>query len=83
MSAAPAKNRLREELGRRSGVRFDVHLPAQLAKAIDELRGRYGLTRKEVAVAAFTAYFSSGGQHEDLRAVLKLARRWLAKQVAA
>jgi hypothetical protein len=68
---------------RRSGVRVEFYLPAATAREIDALCGRLGLRRREVALAAFTAYFAGLGQQEDLREVLKLARRWLAKQVAA
>lgn len=72
----------RDELAdRRTGVKLQVFVPVQLARLITEAQGRFGVTKKQVVVAALTSHFAAGGQHQDVKELLRLARLWLGRQI--
>lgn len=81
MSVAVRKHPRDELAERRTGVMVRVYVPVQLARLIDEAQAKYGVTKKHVVVAALTGHFAGGGQHQDVKELLRLARTWLNRQV--
>ena len=62
-------------------MRVEVYVPVQIGKLIAEAQAKFGVTKKQVVVAALVQHFVSTGQHNDVRELMKLARTWLARQV--